>query len=286
MGKARAEDGFALLTVLWGLGLVALLSLAVISASRWRVKATGNLLASARAQALAEAGVNMAILHLLAPDAPAATAQPLLCALPDGAVAAISLEDEGGKVDLNAAPAPLLAALLGLAGADAGAAPRLAAAIVEFRIAAPGMPAAQPGGGTKAARHGLFQTIYELDQVPGIDSALLRAILPYANVHSRQPGIDQHFAAPQLLRALAGLANPEAGQVQDPEGPVGSGGFYVASSRRSFLVRAEVALPGNSVFTREALVELGAGNGYVVHEWRTGQRRHFTGPPEPGQPRC
>ena len=276
-GKHR-DEGFALVTVLWGLALVALLATAFITAARWRVRASANILASSQAELLAEAGVNIAILHLLSAEnghtgdrQTVLAVLPLLCHLPNGGMAALSAEDEGGKVDLNAAPPALLAAALLAAGTDKTKSTVLAAAIMEFRSAAPGTaePPARQSTSARAVKHGLFQTIYELDQVPGIDAGLFRALLPFVTVHSRQPGIDPGRADPALLAALG----------ENPAQPAGISGAFSPSSRRAFLVRAEVLLPGKSVFAREALVEIGqAGPAmpFVIHEWRTGRSHSFS----------
>ena len=58
------EKGFGLLLVIWGLGLIALIALTVIASGRNSVLATANLIENGKAEALAEAGVNLLRLEL------------------------------------------------------------------------------------------------------------------------------------------------------------------------------------------------------------------------------
>src|SRR5215471_4958448 len=134
------ERGFALVLVIWGLGLISLIAFTVMTAERFRVLAAANLIENARAEALAEAGVNLVRLELVSalaggtatPLRLATNGRPLICAMPGGALAALAVEDEGGKLDLNAASPKAVAALLRGFGAAVDEADRLAAAIAEF----------------------------------------------------------------------------------------------------------------------------------------------------------
>src|SRR5262245_18281371 len=53
------QRGFALVLVIWGLGLISLIALTVITSERYQVLAAANLVENAKAEALAEAGVNL-----------------------------------------------------------------------------------------------------------------------------------------------------------------------------------------------------------------------------------
>jgi hypothetical protein len=125
---AASEAGYALLLVIWAIGIISLLALSFLGSVRYRVMAAANILESARAEALSEAGVNLAKLDLVLglargntgalcfrPDGPM-----VFCTMPEQGVAGIVVEDEGGKVDLNAAPPKLLAHMLNGFRADAG----------------------------------------------------------------------------------------------------------------------------------------------------------------------
>ena len=144
---SSGERGFALILVIWGLGLISLIALTVITVGRHRNLVIANLIENAEAEALAEAGVNLRRLELRAAfssDSPntlpfPTNGEPRVCSMPQGALAALAVEDEGGKADLNTASPQLMSALLRGFGAGAEEADRIAAAIPTFP-APPPMP--------------------------------------------------------------------------------------------------------------------------------------------------
>jgi len=294
-GASARERGFALVLVIWGLGLISLVALTVITAERFRILAAANLVENAKAEALAEAGVDLVRLELASAFASGAGSSlrfatngaPLLCVMPGGALAALAVEDEGGKADLNTASPKLMAALLRGFGADIDEADRLAAAIAEFAQTSRSailddvaFAAYAADGRAYGPKKGPFESVLELDQVIGMRPELLRAVLPYVTVHSRKPGVDPRVAAPALLAALAGddaasvarLARDE----QAADASVGGipSAFLSPSTNRSFLVRAEVRMPPGGAFARDAIVELTTGDPpEVLREWRRGDLR-------------
>jgi general secretion pathway protein K len=296
--SGRCSEGFALVLVIWGLGLIALIALTVITAGRYRVLATANLIENAKAEALAEAGVNLLRLELHAAFASGSLStlrfttngEPLLCAMPQGALAALVVEDEGGKADLNTASPQLISALLRGFGAGPEEADRVAKAIAEFsRPEANAMleevafRAYEADGRPYGPKKSPYVTVLELDQVIGMRPDLLRAVLPYLTVHSRTPGVDPRVAAPALLGALAGLEPARVAQLvgnvlTDREREATPRGvpsrFLSPSTGRSFLVRAEVRMPAGGLFAQEAIVELPASEkADELREWRRGRSR-------------
>jgi general secretion pathway protein K len=297
-GHCCGEDGFALLLVIWGLGLIALIALTVIVSGRHRILATANLIENAKAEALAEAGVNLLRLELHAASISgspsthrfATDGTPLFCTMPQGALAALVVEDEGGKVDLNTASPQLVSALMSGFGAAPEEAILVATAIAEFTrpagnavLDAVALRAYAADGRPYGPKRGPLETVLELDQVLGMRPDLLRAILPYVTVHSRQPGVDPRAAAPAVLAALAGLDPAGVAQLLDtargertgetaPRGVPSR--FLSPSTGRSFAVRAEVRMPAGGSFAQEAIVELRAGEmPDELREWRRVQGR-------------
>jgi general secretion pathway protein K len=296
--RRSGERGFALILVIWGLGLISLIALAVITAGRYRILAAANLIENGKAEALAEAGINLRRLELRAAFSsglqnmlPFATnGEPLLCTMPQGALAALAVEDEGGKADLNTASPKLMSALLRGFGARSEEADQITAAITEFSRPAANVAlddvafrAYVADGRAYGPKKGPFETVLELDQVIGMRLDLLRAVLPYVTVHSRQPGVDPRVAAPALLAALAGDEPARVTQLAgaartDRAGQATLGGvpsqFLSPSTGRSFLVRAEVRMPGGGSSAREAIVEMAAGEmPDELREWRRGENR-------------
>lgn len=297
-GHCSGESGFALLLVIWGLGLIALIALTVITSGRHRILATANLIENAKAEALAEAGVNLLRLELHAASVGgspstlrfATNGAPLFCTMPQGALAALAVEDEGGKADLNAASPQLVSALLRGLGAGSEEADHVATAIAEFTRPTANvvldtvvLRAYAADGRPYGPKKSPFETVLELDQVIGMRPDLLRAILPYVTVHSRKPAVDPRVAAPVMLAALADLEPARVAQLLgtahgDRAGETTPRGvpsqFLSLSTGRSFVVRAEVRMPAGGLFVQEAIVELLASEmPDELREWRRGQSR-------------
>ncbi len=119
IGTGRSR-GIALLIVLWGLVLLAVIAAAFTTETRTEMALARNLAENAKARALAEAGVYRAILALLQPRSDLqwrvdGTTYPFDYG--EGAVR-ISVQDEGGKIDLNMGRDEHLRGLLQQAGLD------------------------------------------------------------------------------------------------------------------------------------------------------------------------
>lgn len=247
------QSGFALVAVIWTLGLITLLGMAVIVGARYRTKTSSSYASVAAAEMAAESAVNLAISAALTPTPEQAVNFPLRCRLPGGERATIAVEEETGKVDLNGASLAALTRLFTALTGDQSAGTRLAAQIVEFRKPTTQGTAAAP---PSAAR---FTTIMELDQVDGIPPRLFRAALRYVTVRSGKPEPDMEAASPAMHRLLNVASKPNAAKRGMPAGG-------------SMTIRADIHGPDGTRFIREALVSLGDGNGrpYVIREWRRG----------------
>jgi general secretion pathway protein K len=295
---ATSEDGYALLLVICAIGVISLLALSFLGSVRYRVMTATNILESARAEALSEAAVNLAKLDLVLGHVRGNTGalrfRPggpvVFCTMPEQGVAGIVVEDEGGKLDLNAAPPKLLARMLSGFGATPNQAENLAAAIADFGSTATNTvledverQAYANAGRSYGPKKALFETTLELDQVIGMPHQLFRRVLPYVTVHSHRPGIDPDTASSALLAALAGEASDKVRALMQGKStgmdlaslpgrlPLGT---LAPASGRSFLIHVEISMPGKSVFVREAIVELVEGERpLALREWRRGERR-------------
>jgi general secretion pathway protein K len=252
-GSRASQSGFALVAVIWTLGLITLLGMAVIVGARYRTKTSSNYASVTAAEMAAESAVNLAIATALAATPEQAVNFPLRCRLPGGERATITVEEETGKIDLNtASPTALTRFFTALTG-DQSRGGRIAAQVIEFR-----KPKAQgtPATGPAETR---FTSIMQLDQIDGMSPRLFRTALRHVTVRSGRPEPDMEAASPATRRLL----NVEPKQAPAKRGlPVGG----------SMTIRADISAPDGARFIREALVSLEGGNGrpYVIREWRRG----------------
>ena len=128
-----AEGGFALVVVLWTIGLLALLGAALSGSGRMQVALAQDARGSAAAEAAADGAVQRAIFQLRAGSWTADEA-PRRVAI-GRAVVDVTVEDEGQRINPNFSPPPLLAALLGMAGVSSDRALSLSHMIADWRTA-------------------------------------------------------------------------------------------------------------------------------------------------------
>lgn len=206
------ERGIALVMVIWVLALLSLMAASFLAEARVELRRSGNLRDRAEAEALAEAGIHIAIARLVA-ERSGTRPQRWTEALADGRVT-LTLLDEHGKIDLNEAEPALLSSLFKSQGLPEIAASALTAAIVDFRDPdrAPGVDGAEDAaypagsGGAKDAR---FETADELLQVKGMTPALYARIAPLVTVHSALPVVDPLTAEPDVLAAVPNIDRAE-----------------------------------------------------------------------------
>ncbi|GAB2493557.1 type II secretion system protein GspK [Pseudoxanthomonas sangjuensis] len=259
------QRGAALLLVLW---LVAMLTALVGAfALTARVEALqGRVLGDgARAQELARAGLEYALVRVADP-------QPATHWRPDGrpyrwhfadSEIEVRIVDESGKIDLNQATPTLLASLLRVRGVEPERAGRIAAAIADWRDAD---PLAQPGGGGEdpdyaaaglpyGAKDMPFETVAEVEQVLGMTPEIFAALQPYLTIHAGRGVPDPAFAPGPVLAAMgldpnAWLARRQPGAAVDGLVGPGSGTYSVESRAR---------LPGDRVAVLRSVVRAGGG---------------------------
>ncbi len=301
--SSRRDSGIALIAVLWVMVVLAALAASFSTSTRTQVNLARNMVAAAEAEAIADAGTVRAAAGLAV-----TVRQGGLRA--DGTVyawrfgggqARFVIEDEGGKIDLNAASRTLLRDLLEVAGAGREA-DLLADAIVAYRNgglpadAGQADPAAgedQPGGAGGGSR---FVMVPELQQVPGMTGPLYLRIARALTVYGEQPEPDAQAAPPLVREALARGQNrlqgePPRPEEVDPAAALPSGPLEVLAegsfARRSpvgiFTIHCEGQSRGGAVFVREAVIagDYGGESAFSVRAWAQGRRRLF---PRPGEP--
>jgi general secretion pathway protein K len=183
-----------------------------------------------------------------------------------GDVLSVAVEDERGKLDLNAADAGRIAQLLQAAGLQSAASEALSAAIVDWRTP---QDADQPRathdgpyrGRSYAPRHAPFQSVDELNLVSGMDPGLFARIAPALTVYSHSAEIDAAVSPPSA-RAL--LADP-GGQPQTKRAVPDSG----ALAGHSFAIHV-IARHGQARLKRDLVILFTDDkyHPYWVEAWR------------------
>lgn len=283
-GRSRTagrDDGFALVFVVWCIGLLSLLFVAYVVAAKYRSVEAMSIAARARADAFANTAVRLAIFDLLARSTSdkiasqrfATTGRPVHCALAAGARTSISISDEGGKVDLNTANPELIRLLLASVY-DKPAAERITKRIIAVRS-----PETMSAGPNQPPP---IRTVMEMDQLAGDDGANWVRLIALATVHSQSAGIDPDVATPQMRDVIAPAVPP-----QSPIGPIPAD-FTAVSLGRTFSIGVET-IAGSARSRVEAIVEFGAQikGGFRILEWRNeNPRLNHEAIPAAGLPAC
>lgn len=299
--------GLALIAVLWGLVLLSVIAVSVVTTTRTEAVLAHNLAQNAIARALAEAGIERAVLALLEPGLGESAAADLeagaVPAMPaggglreDGTVYAwpvrggqvlISVQDEGGRIDLNRAPDEILRGLFAAVGLDRDQGAALTDAIVDYRDtnSARRLNGAEDrdyraAGRAYGAKDRPFEASDELRQVLGMTPELYAQVAPALTVYSRRRRINPATAPPLALAASAGVAG-EPPPRQSERSVAGEAfvrlGAVAGGQPRSrigiYRIRAEARTEAGAVFVREAVISLKGDPGrlYRVLEWKRGK---------------
>ena len=289
--KAVRERGFTFLVVIWALSILIVLSLVFGASVSAHFKTTRNAIDNARAEALADAGIALAVLDLSAWRAGTRrearfprNGQPVRCNLGNGDWLNIAIEDEVGKVDLNTADERLIGAALLAAGVREDDISRYAQRILDYRD--PDSDRRPLGAETEeyqaqgrtAPKNQPFDAIEEVEQVLGIPAGLAEALRPYVTIYSGQVTIDGNVAHRRLLAALSnrgfGIETDDLPRMSRAPMRAISASELVsgAGGGRAFRVLAEAHTAQSAVFVREAIVEFVAArpDAYVFWRWRKG----------------
>ncbi|MDB5394601.1 MAG: hypothetical protein JWM91_2107 [Rhodospirillales bacterium] len=293
-----SENGVALVAVLWVLALLSMMAVVFNAEMRTQTDLERNLVENAQAEALADAGVYQAIAMLLDPDQ---TRHPRLDGTPypwshAGGQVLVSIQDEGGKIDLNAAPDGLLRSLF----VSVGVAPEVASTLVDrirdftdrehirrsngaededYRLAGVGYD----------LKHAPLDSVAELEQVLGMTHELFRRVEPFVTVYTGLDGINPLTASREVLAAAARSAAQSQSEFKgqqatpihtaSPVTDLGSG-VPGAAQAPAVTIRAEAWTPAGGVFGREAVVlltEQPFAMPFAIREWR----RTWTVSPSP-----
>ena len=281
MNRARTR-GVALLIVLWGCTLLAIMLGGFAALARTEGLQARYQFAQTRAHYAAEAGMVRAIEGLQTTDPDArwiADGRPYVFVFDDATVN-MTVVDEDGKVDLNAASDQVLTGLFKAAGANDDKAKSLSAAIQDWRR--PG-DAASPNGAKKpqydaaglgyGPRNGPFATVEEARMVLGMDPAIWTAVAPVLTIWSGRERPNTEHAQPLALAAIPGLGDAGAAAILATRGQA-NGASVAGGNGVTHTIRAEAILDdGTRSFLTSTIRLRGIRSGnqpYAILRWREG----------------
>ena len=289
----KAQKGVALILVLWILLLVTITSGSFSLMARMDQLESHSVMWSTRARMAAEAGINVAVLHLRDPIEQTRW-------VPDGrtyqfpfedALIEIQITDERGKLNINDADEITLANLFVGNGMEEDYAELLAAAVADWRDTD---EVERPNGAEDAAYEsaGLemgpgnhrFVLIEEILQVLGMPWEMFKRIENAITVYEDSPLPDPAFGPPEALVAIPDITPEDAlnfveeRRSQEPgDGALVSlpnGQAVMARGRGvTYSIVAKATLPNGVWDQLRATIKLGVtrdGRPFQIMRWREG----------------
>jgi len=278
----RRDRGVALLIVLWGCTLLAIMLGGFAALARTEGLQARYQYAQTRAHYAAEAGIMRAIDGLQSRNIRSrwvADGRAYILEFDDAKVT-ITIVDEDGKVDLNAASGDVLTGLFKAAGVADDKAHSLSAAIQDWRR--PG-DAASPNGAKKpqydaagldyGPRNGPFASVEEARMVLGMDAKTWTAVAPALTIWSGRERPNSEHAQPLALAAIPGLGEAGAAAILAKRGQV-DGSTISGGNGVTHTIRAEAILDDGTKSSLTSTIRLrGIRSGnqpYAVLRWREG----------------
>jgi general secretion pathway protein K len=212
MTALTAMRGYALVSVLWLVVLLAGVTAAYHAQARVEARLLTTALQRAQAEALAEAGIWVAVReHFSATSTSADRSNRTTRTIDvDGTAVAVTVADVSGLINLNAAPPEVFAAVLAArSGLDAAEQAAVVDAILDWRDSDStrnpagaedeDYAALKAGHGAKDAP---FATVDELRLVRGMTPSAYRAIAPALTVFGNHARVNTAAAPPEVLAVL------------------------------------------------------------------------------------
>lgn len=294
----RRERGFALLLVIWVVALLAVLAAGIAADSSSEAVIARNRMDAAQAQALADAGIALGIQGAIDPNP--ATRWPadgrVQQASYAGGTIAIALQDEGGKIDVNAAPLDLIGGLADEFGISSDGRAALLNGIAARRASA--QSAAPPPAARFYAAVDVytadiatlpFADLSELRLLPGVPHAAYERMVPYLTVFSESATLNPLTASREALLAVPGISPQQVAfyletreqSASNIEKPALSGAdrYVQLGALHAVTITAQAKAASGAVFSRQAVILLSPNlpqRPYRILSWR---RPHAAPPP-------
>ncbi|QWT19163.1 general secretion pathway protein GspK [Bacillus sp. NP157] len=282
MIRRRSQRGIALLIVLWGCTLLAIMLGGFAALARTEGLQARYQFAQTQAHYAAEAGVMRAIEGLQTADPQARwVADGRLYTFEfDKAKVNITIVDEDGKVDLNAASADVLTGLFKAAGAEDDLAAKLSAAVQDWRrpgdaalVNGAKRPQYEAAGLDYGPRNGPFATVEEARMVLGMDTRLWTTIAPAITIWSGRERPNTEHAQPLALAAIPGLDSAGAAAILAARAQ-GGGTALGGGNGVTHTIHAEAILDDGTRSSLTSTIRLrGIRSGsqpYAILRWREG----------------
>ncbi|MDB5396481.1 MAG: putative ral secretion pathway protein [Rhodospirillales bacterium] len=258
--------GFALVIVLWTLVLLSFLITHMVTTGRTETRIAANLVANAEAEAQAEGAVTETVFRLIDGSDGHWNVEdgPHMLRL-QRATATVTIRAESGKVNPNAAPFELMAALLVACGAEQTQAGPLAAAILDWRepgdrprMGGAKLPQYRAAGLNYAPPNAQFESLDEIRRVIGMTPDLFRRLKPHLSLY-QQGDPDPRIADPIVTAALKSL--PTKPSARNTDGLLA----------RTVSITAQVTTESGGHFLRHAVVRLEppVTQNYAILAWDT-----------------
>ncbi len=211
LNSSSAERGVALVAVLWLLALLTVIASIATHTARSDALVVSSQKKSRQQYLLAEAGVQLALLNLLARDASErwlgdGEVYPFIL---HGGLVNISVSDEAGKININLATPALLRRLVQAVDVEPNKIDSLVDAILDWRDrdslrrlhGAERQDYLSAGLGDIGNRH--FNNVDELQLVVGIDLEIFRRLKPLITVTSNHRGVNPLVASKEMLAVIS-----------------------------------------------------------------------------------
>ena len=290
MGKAK-QTGIALVLVLWLVMLLAIMAAGYSYAMRSETMLTIHGVERAKARGYAEAGLWLAAADLLKPQSKRqwrTDSSPREINFGEGTIS-VSIQDEAGKIDLNAADETLLRGLLETAVEPGADVIFLLHVILDWRD--PDKLRRNPGAEDSdylntgyGAKDGPFNSVEELQMVDGMTHHVYEKLYPALTIHHpQQPGINPGVAPGAVLSAVpdsdAELIDTFLSTRNNQDNiaaahPISSD-YFIGGEGVTFTVTSE-GMAGLSKVKLEMVISLdkGAIPPYSVLSWRESKTFH------------
>lgn len=262
----RPQTGVALLLTLWALTLLSVMAITVSMLVRSHAQLAKQTAELARQRALADSGINYAVLCLL-------TQGPALVMYPDKALEwkyygtriAIAAQPEAGKVDLNAANEHLVAAILTMHGIREPDAIVTAHQLADWRSKESSDH--QRRLSFYGRRKGPLETLDEMLQLFNVPRDIFERIRADVTVYSGLSEPNLLFAS-EKVRAAAKMNRASAIFVPSPQRM--SVGTLSEEEQTALTIRSTAEVEGDGYLTRLAIVRVTTSPSFLqILRWGT-----------------